>query len=159
MGQDGTRTVGGRHHPPRDIIYFRIANNVTCVDDRLFGGCTTIRTIEFPPSLEGIAADTFAECTTLEAITLPATIKRIKPGAFDGCVSLTSIKFVDMAKKKKKKNHRQQDDVDLEPKHHHQHCNFYAMPIEEDSHSYLTRRSTNRILHRYGRYNKIWSTR
>ena len=63
---------------------------VICVDDRPFGGCTTIRTIEFPPSLEVIGADTFAKCTALQAITLPATSRRIKPGAFDGCVSLTS---------------------------------------------------------------------
>ena len=53
-----------------------------------FEGCTALKQIILPGSLQTIQANAFKGCTGLEVITIPSTVTTIGEGAFEGCTSL-----------------------------------------------------------------------
>lgn len=53
-----------------------------------FEGCTALKQILLPGTLETIQENAFKGCTGLEVITIPSTVTTIKEGAFEGCTSL-----------------------------------------------------------------------
>lgn len=53
-----------------------------------FEGCTALKQIILPGSLQTIQANAFKGCTGLEVITIPSTVSAIGEGAFERCTSL-----------------------------------------------------------------------
>lgn len=53
-----------------------------------FEGCTALKQVILPGSLETIQENAFKGCTGLEVITIPSTVTTIGEGAFEGCTSL-----------------------------------------------------------------------
>ena len=53
-----------------------------------FEGCTALKQIILPGTLETIQENAFKGCTGLEVITIPSTVTTIGEGAFEGCTSL-----------------------------------------------------------------------
>lgn len=53
-----------------------------------FEGCTALKQVILPGSLQNIQANAFKGCAGLEVITIPSTVATIGEGAFEGCTSL-----------------------------------------------------------------------
>lgn len=53
-----------------------------------FEGCTALKQVILPGSLQTIQENAFKGCTGLEVITIPSTVMTIGEGAFEGCTSL-----------------------------------------------------------------------
>lgn len=53
-----------------------------------FEGCSALRQVILPGSLQAIQENAFKGCTGLEVITIPSTVTTIGEGAFEGCTSL-----------------------------------------------------------------------
>lgn len=53
-----------------------------------FDGCTTLKQVILPGTLQTIQENAFKGCTGLEVITIPSTVTTIGEGAFEGCTSL-----------------------------------------------------------------------
>lgn len=56
-----------------------------------FYGCTSLASINLPPSLKTIGPYVFKNCIALESIDIPASVNSIGYNAFDGCTHLESI--------------------------------------------------------------------
>ena len=56
-----------------------------------FNGCTNLKSIVIPDSVEDINATTFYGCTSLESVQLPNGIKEIGNYSFGNCSALTNI--------------------------------------------------------------------
>ncbi len=54
-----------------------------------FEGCTALKQVILPGTLQAIQENAFKGCTGLEVITIPSTVTTIGEGAFEGCTSLT----------------------------------------------------------------------
>lgn len=53
-----------------------------------FEGCTALKQVILPGTLQAIQENAFKGCTGLEVITIPSTVSTIGEGAFEGCTSL-----------------------------------------------------------------------
>ena len=53
-----------------------------------FEGCTALKHILLPGTLQAIRANAFKGCTALEEITIPSNVTLVGEGAFEGCTSL-----------------------------------------------------------------------
>ena len=53
-----------------------------------FDGCTALKQVILPGTLQTIQENAFKGCTGLEVITIPSTVTTIGEGAFEGCTSL-----------------------------------------------------------------------
>lgn len=71
-----------------------VPRGVTELLDDEFTGCTQIKEIELPDTLESIGCS-FWSCTSLKSIRIPAGIKTIPSSAFFGCTSLESVDLPD----------------------------------------------------------------
>lgn len=60
---------------------------------RQFYNCSSLKTIQLPPTLTNIPNEAFYYCTALESITIPAAVKTIGSYSFYGCSKLTSLTF------------------------------------------------------------------
>ena len=66
-----------------------------------FTGCTKLKTVLLPETLETIDPNTFSgnygkpndDCVSLESIYIPASVTKIGDSAFEDCSSLTSVTF------------------------------------------------------------------
>ena len=56
-----------------------------------FQGCTQLKSVTIPSTLQNIYENTFSGCTSLEQITLNEGLQTISRYAFNGCSALTSI--------------------------------------------------------------------
>ena len=61
--------------------------------DGTFVGCTALRTVTLPTSVDTIIAGTFRNCTSLASVNLPSSIESIESQAFDGCSGLNTIAY------------------------------------------------------------------
>lgn len=64
---------------------------VTEIEADVFKGCTDIKTVSLPDSLERIGTNAFRGCTRLSQIKLPFATTEIGEYAFASCVSLTKV--------------------------------------------------------------------
>ena len=76
------------------LIFDKATKTITGVTDK------TIKTINIPATIEGVAVTTigekaFSECRSLTSVTIPNSVTFIGQSAFDGCSSLTSITIPD----------------------------------------------------------------
>ncbi len=53
-----------------------------------FDGCTALKQIILPGTLQTIQENAFKGCTALEEITIPSNVSTVGEGAFEGCTSL-----------------------------------------------------------------------
>ncbi len=56
-----------------------------------FQGCTSLKYVTLPSTLEIIGFKAFYGCESLEVIALPANVKTISGDAFRGCINLTTV--------------------------------------------------------------------
>lgn len=59
--------------------------------NQVFSGCSSLKTVTLPNSLEEIPYECFANCISLTEITLPDGLVSIESKAFQGCTNLRSI--------------------------------------------------------------------
>lgn len=57
----------------------------------VFSGCTNLKQVTLPSTMEIIPSSMFNNCTSLRSITLPKMIHDIEEYSFAGCISLQSI--------------------------------------------------------------------
>ena len=74
-----------------ESIYIESDVVVTSIGKRAFHGCTSLKVIEIPNSVEHIGEHAFSGCTSLESIEIPKGVTSIGRGAFQGCTVLQSI--------------------------------------------------------------------
>ena len=53
-----------------------------------FEGCTALKQILLPGTLQAIQENAFKGCTSIEEITIPSNVASVGEGAFEGCTSL-----------------------------------------------------------------------
>lgn len=73
---------------------FVFDKDIEVLNNLLFSGCKTLRTITLPNKLKSIgtrAGNVFASCHGLTEITIPASVTSISNSSFFGCESLTSV--------------------------------------------------------------------
>ena len=63
--------------------------------DGAFEGCTSLRSISLPASLQRIGHYTFRDCINLEKIEIPDGVKEIGMAAFKCCKALSDVKLPD----------------------------------------------------------------
>ncbi|MGN1203377.1 MAG: leucine-rich repeat protein, partial [Eubacterium sp.] len=87
---EGTRWIWPYAFYESKIEHIEIPEGVTLIGDYAFYGCTELRKVTFPSTLEGIYNNAFENCTKLKIIDLPSVIY-ICNSAFKNCTSLASI--------------------------------------------------------------------
>ena len=50
-----------------------------------FRGCTSLRSVSLPPTVESVGDGAFSGCSSLATLTLPEGLRRLGSNAFDGC--------------------------------------------------------------------------
>ncbi|MCR4743196.1 MAG: leucine-rich repeat protein [Treponema sp.] len=70
-----------------------LPNSLETIGDYAFYNCTSLTNISFPDSLETIGDEAFYNCASLKTITLPNSLETIGDEAFYNCTSLTNISF------------------------------------------------------------------
>ena len=74
------------------LEYVTIQNGVTEIGDKAFAGCSWLRSVNFPTSLQKIGNESFAGCIrNLKNIYLPEGLESIGDRAFTGCRQLERI--------------------------------------------------------------------
>lgn len=68
-----------------------IPNDVICIEESAFEGCTELHSITIPNSVTTIMRGAFKNCTSLQSIFLPDNITQLKSGTFEGCKNLETI--------------------------------------------------------------------
>lgn len=88
---EGDMTSYGWWRYTEQIRELVVQEGVTGICKYAFDGCTALKTVELPDSLQTIGNSAFYDCTALESITLPANLQTIGNSAFYGCTALKSI--------------------------------------------------------------------
>jgi len=57
----------------------------------VFGGCTSLKSIKIPGTVEEIGSSAFQDCTALETVEIGNGVKKIWGSVFAGCTSLNTI--------------------------------------------------------------------
>ncbi|MCC8169653.1 MAG: leucine-rich repeat protein, partial [Oscillospiraceae bacterium] len=70
-----------------DGNYSRFASSL---NNGAFYGCSALKSVEIPQSMEYIGENAFRGCTSLESMELPDTVNTIGTAAFYGCTALES---------------------------------------------------------------------
>lgn len=70
---------------------YYIPDTVTCIDDRAFYACRSLRGVSIPDSVSEMGNYTFAQCEELSDVTIPGSISELGGFVFAGCNSLTDI--------------------------------------------------------------------
>lgn len=68
-------------------------DGVTSIGVGAFQGCSSLESIEFPPTLTSIGNNAFNGCWELFGIRMPDDIANIGSGAFNGCTNLALVEF------------------------------------------------------------------
>ncbi|MBQ1709874.1 MAG: leucine-rich repeat domain-containing protein, partial [Treponema sp.] len=59
----------------------------------LMSGCTSVKSLVIPNSVEKIGPHAVANCSSLESLVLPVSVKEIADDAFEGCNSIHNIRI------------------------------------------------------------------
>ena len=80
---------------PKDVTEFTIgqgaAQQITCIAEEAFAGCTQLECITIPSSIAKIPDGAFRGCTALEAVTIESGVAEIGNTVFKDCESLTGV--------------------------------------------------------------------
>ena len=90
---DGIKSIGMAAFAYNSIEVIDLSNetSLTILGESQFHGCTNLRMVKLPNSLEEISVNAFANCSSLTSITIPNSVTSISNEAFYNCTSLTSI--------------------------------------------------------------------
>ena len=58
-----------------------------------FEGCTSLKSISLPESLQILGDEVFRDCSSLESITIPNSVTKVGRGVFYGCNALKSVQL------------------------------------------------------------------
>ena len=94
---DKLREIGEYAFSGTAMHNFTFSDSLTCIPNRLFYNCPSLRKVYFPDSciIEKIGVGAFMNCTALESITIPTSIKTINDISFAGCSSLKIFNILD----------------------------------------------------------------
>ena len=70
-----------------------IPDGSTSINGYIFYGCTSVKNISIPDSVQEIAANALSCCRALESIKVPEGVKIINTRTFYGCSSLTEVEL------------------------------------------------------------------
>ena len=70
-----------------------IPPSVTSIEKAAFGNCKSLTSIEIPPSVTSIKDNAFGACSSLISIEIPSSVTNIGDSVFFGCSSLESIEI------------------------------------------------------------------
>ena len=56
-----------------------------------FDGCSSLKEVTIPKSVESIKTYAFSNCSGLTSISLPSSLKAIEGSAFNNCINLTEV--------------------------------------------------------------------
>ena len=82
LSDDGKTVIGVRE---LDRKMYVVPKGVTAIGPEAFAGCTEMRKITLPDTLEVIEEEAFKGCIGLKNITIPKGVKKIGREAFQGC--------------------------------------------------------------------------
>lgn len=66
-------------------------SRLTHIDNDAFHGCTSLKHVRLPDSVEFIGRNAFSGCTSLNSIQLPGNLTFMEVGVFENCYKLTHI--------------------------------------------------------------------
>lgn len=75
----------------QDIFDVIIENGITALCPHIFSGCSNIRTVTLPESLQAIGSWAFYSCINLRSIRIPGNNTFIGECAFRNCARLTNV--------------------------------------------------------------------
>ncbi len=79
-----------------DALYdLVIMDGVKRIEYKAFYGCTSLKNVTLPSSLELIGQNAFEYCTALESIVIPSSVTAISEFAFVDCIMLSSVDLPD----------------------------------------------------------------
>ena len=76
---------------PENLRTYHIQEGTKMIADEAFYGCSLLKSVIIPDSVESIGAWAFAECCRLRSIIIPESVRDIGRNAFLGCEELGSI--------------------------------------------------------------------
>ncbi|OAV71419.1 hypothetical protein Barb4_00674 [Bacteroidales bacterium Barb4] len=76
-----------------NLILVTLSDYLKSVSSKAFYGCSSLKSIEIPRSVEVLESDCFRSCSALETVTLNKGLKEIRSYAFSNCASLKSIEI------------------------------------------------------------------
>jgi len=69
------------------------ADSVTAIEENIFKGCTSLKSITFTTRFRSIGPGAFAKCSKLVEVNVPGSVRHIGDYAFSGCTSLCAFTF------------------------------------------------------------------
>ena len=72
-------------------VYFASGSSVSTLDRYAFAGCSALRKVHLPDTIQSIGENAFQNCSSLYDVTLSNGIDKIPAYAFDGCSNLKEI--------------------------------------------------------------------
>lgn len=75
----------------KGLIEIEIPETVLTIGDRVFAGCSALRSLSFPNKVKSITANCVYSCGNLLSVKLPDELESIATLAFFSCTSLTRI--------------------------------------------------------------------
>ena len=70
-------------------LTFTAESVLTSIGTNAFKGCTELRALTLPPSLEDIGDEAFMGCSYLDNVIVPGSVKRVGARAFKNCTGFT----------------------------------------------------------------------
>lgn len=84
------------------LVNLELGNGLTSLGQSFggnFRGCTSLKKLRLPASLQEISCDAFNNCTALETLIIENGIKSINSRAFDSCIALQEVIIPDSVTK------------------------------------------------------------
>lgn len=77
------------------IDFLEFGPKIKNIEDNSFNGCTSLKKIIIPSSINSIGSSSFSDCTSLEKVMIleKSQIVKISHNAFKNCISLTSFEI------------------------------------------------------------------
>lgn len=74
-------------------VTFAPNSKLKTIGEQAFEGCTALKEIELPNSLDSLGKSAFTWCEALKKVKMPAHLKKVSYGAFSSCGSLAQVDF------------------------------------------------------------------
>jgi len=81
----------GSEGVPKDVTAVIVKDTVTKLRDRVFRGCTSLKSVIIPESVTALGDGVFNGCTSLALVTIPESLTALGNRVFKGCTSLASV--------------------------------------------------------------------
>ena len=76
------------------IISVVLPNGIAELEEGLFSGCKSLKSISIPNSVTYIQSSVFQRCNALTSVVIPESVKKIGDSAFSSCAELTDVYFL-----------------------------------------------------------------